>query len=118
MVSSVGALGLKESELPTKLGQPPDEVGASHILIGYKGAMRSKATRSKAEARTLAEKVLAEARAQGADFAELARDYSRDRRSGEVGGDIGYFGPDQIDSKQAAEVPQPGLVGVYRKLST
>ncbi len=31
---------------------------------------------------------------------------------------VDHFGPDQIDSKHAAEVPQPGLVGVYRKLST
>ena len=31
---------------------------------------------------------------------------------------VDHFGPDQIDRKQAAEVPQPGLVGVYRKLST
>ncbi|MEN8209194.1 MAG: 4Fe-4S dicluster domain-containing protein [Candidatus Fermentibacteria bacterium] len=31
---------------------------------------------------------------------------------------VDHFGPDQIDCKHAAEVPQPGLVGVYRKLST
>lgn len=31
---------------------------------------------------------------------------------------VDHFGPDQISSEQAAEVPQPGLVGVYRKLST
>jgi len=31
---------------------------------------------------------------------------------------VDHFGPDQIDPRQAAEVPQPGLVGVYRKLST
>lgn len=31
---------------------------------------------------------------------------------------IDYFGPDEINPEQAAEVPQPGLVGVYRKLST
>lgn len=31
---------------------------------------------------------------------------------------VDHFGPDQIDPQQAAEVPQPGLVGVYRKLST
>lgn len=29
-----------------------------------------------------------------------------------------HFGPDQIRPEVAAEVPQPGLVGVYRKLST
>jgi heterodisulfide reductase subunit C len=31
---------------------------------------------------------------------------------------VDHFGPDQIDPEQAASVPQPGLVGVYRKLST
>lgn len=31
---------------------------------------------------------------------------------------VDYFGPDQIDPELAASVPQPGLVGVYRKLST
>lgn len=31
---------------------------------------------------------------------------------------VDHFGPDQMDRDQAASVPQPGLVGVYRKLST
>jgi heterodisulfide reductase subunit C len=31
---------------------------------------------------------------------------------------IDHFGPDQIDPRSAAEVPQPGLVSAYRKLST
>ena len=31
---------------------------------------------------------------------------------------IDHFGPDQISPELAAEVPQPGLVGVYRKLAT
>jgi hypothetical protein len=31
---------------------------------------------------------------------------------------IDHFGPDQIDPEQAAEIPQPGLVAAYRKLST
>ena len=31
---------------------------------------------------------------------------------------VDHFGPDQIQPEQAAEVPQPGLVGVYRKLAT
>ena len=30
---------------------------------------------------------------------------------------IDHFGPDQIDPEQAAEIPQPGLVAAYRKLS-
>ena len=31
---------------------------------------------------------------------------------------VDHFGPDQISPELAAEVPQPGLVGVYRKLAT
>jgi heterodisulfide reductase subunit C len=31
---------------------------------------------------------------------------------------VDHFGPDQITAELAAEVPQPGLVSVYRKLST
>jgi heterodisulfide reductase subunit C len=31
---------------------------------------------------------------------------------------VDHFGPDQISRELAAEVPQPGLVSAYRKLST
>ena len=31
---------------------------------------------------------------------------------------VDHFGPDQISPELAASVPQPGLVGVYRKLAT
>ena len=31
---------------------------------------------------------------------------------------VDHFGPDQISPELAAEVPQPGLVSAYRKLST
>jgi heterodisulfide reductase subunit C len=31
---------------------------------------------------------------------------------------VDHFGPDDIDPELAAEVPQPGLVSAYRKLST
>jgi len=69
----------------------PEKITASHILIGYKGADRSKATRTKAEARKLAEDVLAKAKAHGANFAELAKKHS-EGPSGKKGGDLGEFG--------------------------
>lgn len=69
----------------------PDEIGAQHILISYKGAERSDSERSKEEAKKLAEKVLDKSRAEGADFAELAREYS-DGPSADKGGDLGTFG--------------------------
>ena len=68
----------------------PDELAASHILIAYKGAERSEATRTKEEAAALAADVLQKARAEGADFAALARQYSDDP-GGKNGGDLGTF---------------------------
>lgn len=74
-------------EIPTG----PEEVAASHILIGYQGADRSQAARTKDEARKLAGEVLAKAQTPDADFAALARQYSDDPGSKENGGDLGAF---------------------------
>jgi hypothetical protein len=68
----------------------PEKITASHILIGYKGSDRSKATRTKAEARKLAEEVLAKTKAHGASFAALAKEYS-EGPSGKNGGSLGEF---------------------------
>ena len=70
---------------------PTDEIAASHILISYQGAERSSATRTKEEARKLADEVLAKAQAPGADFAALAREYSDEPGAKERGGDLGAF---------------------------
>jgi hypothetical protein len=75
--------------------EEPKEVAARHILISYKGAERSEATRTKEEARKRAEEVLAKAKAEGADFAALAKEYS-DGPSGAKGGDLGTFGRGQM----------------------
>jgi hypothetical protein len=69
----------------------PDEIAASHILISYKGAERSTATRTKEEAKKLAEEVLAKAQAPGADFAALAKEYSDEPGAKERSGDLGTF---------------------------
>ena len=73
----------------------PEKITASHILIGYKGADRSEATRTKAEARKLAEDVLAKVKAPGADFAALAKEHS-EGPSSEKGGDLGEFGKNKM----------------------
>jgi len=69
----------------------PEEIAVSHVLIAYKGAKNSETERSKEEAKALAEKVLREAQAPDADFAELARKYSS-CPSKDKGGDLGTFG--------------------------
>ena len=66
-----------------------DAVTASHILISYKGALRSETDRDRRDARKLAEKILKELKS-GRDFAELARKHS-DGPSGPKGGDLGRF---------------------------
>ena len=66
-----------------------DAVEASHILISYKGALRSEINRDRREARKLAEKILKELKS-GRDFAELARKHS-DGPSGPKGGELGRF---------------------------
>lgn len=67
-------------------------VKASHILFSYDGAARAnpEITRTKEEAEAEAQKILAEAKKEGADFTALARDNS-DGPSAPRGGDLGYF---------------------------
>jgi peptidyl-prolyl cis-trans isomerase NIMA-interacting 1 len=64
----------------TRVSEPvPESIALQHVLIAFKGAKNAPKTvkRSRAEAKNLAEKVLAEARA-GGDFSELAVRYSDD----------------------------------------
>ncbi len=72
--------------------KPNGTVKASHILFAYQGATRAnpEITRTKEEAEEEAQKILAEAQKEGADFTVLARDNS-DGPSAPRGGDLGYF---------------------------
>lgn len=74
---------------------PKMQLNASHILIGFEGANRSEATRTKEEALELAKKIAKEAQAKGADFAALARKHS-EGPSGPGGGELGNFAYGQM----------------------
>ena len=66
-----------------------DAIRASHILVSFKGALRSEINRDRGEAKKLVEKILKELKS-GRDFSDLARKYS-DGPSGPKGGDLGRF---------------------------
>lgn len=71
-----------------------DSVKASHILLAYEGAMRSRATRSKDEALEQITTLKAEIDG-GATFADVASANS-DCPSGSDGGDLGEFTKGQM----------------------
>nr|WP_277817250.1 peptidylprolyl isomerase [Koleobacter methoxysyntrophicus] len=60
---------------PDEFKEYPDEVKARHILVN-----------TEEEAKEILKKLK-----EGADFAELAKEYSKDTGSKEEGGDLGYF---------------------------
>ncbi|RAU22583.1 parvulin peptidyl-prolyl isomerase [Paramagnetospirillum kuznetsovii] len=66
-----------------------DQIRAAHILLMYKGSMRSQASRTKEEALSAISEIMEEIR-EGADFGAMARQYS-DCPSSEDGGDLGFF---------------------------
>ena len=77
---------------PSQFFPVAGEYAASHILISHRGADRAKAevTRSRKEARALAEELHAKVMANPESFAELARQFS-DGPTGKVGGVLGGF---------------------------
>ena len=64
--------------------QTQAQVRASHILFGIEG-------KDEAAVKTKAEEVLKLAKAPGADFAALAKQYSEDQSNNTNGGDLDYF---------------------------
>jgi peptidyl-prolyl cis-trans isomerase D len=73
--------------------KPSDSTLSSHILIGYKGAERSTATRTKEEAKVLAEKILAEVKANPAKFEEDMKQ-SDEPNATERKGSVGWTTPE------------------------
>lgn len=68
----------------------PEQVRAAHILVKTD-------PRGKDEALKRAQEIRARARADNADFAALAREFSEDRTVAVNGGDLGWFGAGQMD---------------------
>ena len=71
---------------------PPDSIEASHLLVAYQGATRAspQITRTKEEAKKRAQEALAKIR-RGANFAQIAKEYSDDPGSAARGGSLGTF---------------------------
>ena len=93
-------------------------VKARHILISHKGARNASgaaANRSEAEAKALADTVLAETKKPAADFAALATKYTDEASGKAKGGDLGFFKKEQMVkefadaafSMKAGEVSNP-----------
>jgi parvulin-like peptidyl-prolyl isomerase len=77
---------------PAPPAEEEPKVGASHVLIQYKGSMRAAPTitRSKEEAKKLATDVMAKAK-KGQDFAALAKQYSDEPGAKDRAGALGKF---------------------------
>ncbi|MCH2196881.1 peptidylprolyl isomerase [Kordia sp.] len=73
--------------------QLPDSTKTRHILINYKGSQRAlpEVTRTKEDAKKLADSVFAVVKRNKSKFADLAKDLSSDKVSAEKGGDLDWF---------------------------
>lgn len=93
----------------------PEERRAKHILISHttaeqKGALEI--TRTKTEAETLAQEILAKIQA-GEDFAALAQEFSDDQANKEKGGDLDFFTSAKMTpefSEPVFAAPEPSLL--------
>jgi len=97
---NMGRRAPTEAAPPTPPTPPPQQAAptgetatASHILIRYAGAARTgpEITRTKDDARKLAQKVDKKAKSKGTDFAKLADEFTEDPSGKGRGGKLGTF---------------------------
>jgi peptidyl-prolyl cis-trans isomerase D len=70
---------------------------ASHILISFEGTpIKTKEIRNKEQAKAKAEELLAKIKANKEEFLMLAFTESEDQGSAQKGGDLGFFGPNEM----------------------
>ena len=69
----------------------PDSVKASHILISFKGALRSNDLKTEEQAKKMADSLYKLVRYNKKKFADVAKSVSYDKGSGAKGGDLGWF---------------------------
>jgi peptidyl-prolyl cis-trans isomerase D len=117
-------VSVTDREIESYYREHPDEfrqdaeVCASHVLVKVKASPDAKDGHPDAEAKAMAEKILAQARG-GADFAELARKSSEDVGSAPSGGDLGCFGRGRMvpEFDQAVFSLEPGQISDVVKTS-
>jgi hypothetical protein len=98
---------------PTPAAPSGETIGASHVLIAYKGtpAAAPTVTRSKEEAQKLATDVAAKAK-KGEDFAALSTKFSDDPGAKRNGGSLGTFTRERMVKpfSDAAFALKPGQI--------
>ena len=95
--------------------QMADSAKAKHIMISWQGLPTAgQTTRTKEEAKALADSLAGVVRSDKAKFADLATQFSADQASAAEGGDLGFFRPgDMIPSfNDFVFNSAPGTVGV------
>lgn len=74
----------------------PDSVEARHILITFQTQQNPQAPYTQLRAKEVADSLFAYLKENRGEFAEVAKEQSADPGSAAKGGDLGYFGPQQM----------------------